>query len=66
MPEAMWPGVERLVAALLGPRRTATLTTPLNATSMVVALALTGETRRRRYVEALRTRAARRARRDAC
>jgi hypothetical protein len=58
VPDEMWPGVERIVAALVGPRRSATMTTPLNAASMVVASALAGETTRRRYVEALRARAA--------
>lgn len=61
VPVEMWAGVERIVAALLGPRRTATMTTPLNSNSMVVASALAGETTRRRYVEALRARAAQEA-----
>ena len=55
--DEMWPGVERIVAALLGPRRSATMTTPLNSASMVVGSTLMGETTRRRFIEALRAEA---------
>lgn len=57
VPEAMWPSIDRIAALLLGPTRTATMTRPLNAASMTVASALSGETTRRRFVQALRARA---------
>ena len=39
VPDAIWDGVERIVAGLLGPRHMAT---PLNVACMVVAAAPTG------------------------